>query len=466
MSCVPPWSEYNLTGRGKLVLLPFDLVDIIEDELLVFDRRHFVERVFRRAQHAEYARARVRTLPPPDSDSASSSSDSDDSEPDVAMPDVDNVPSTPPDVTMPTAMALDSQSCDSDSNDEDFVPRADWCNDFIEHWSPPTLRARAPALPAVLQGMHPVPKYLSRGHMSELGFRLIKWDEPRAFSDMCDRIGCFFIGPPLERSAWEKNTIAATNLMHEVRQVFERTPGDDSVLSDGVTYSAYRGRPVRIKNTFNNMVALAVLRSSPAIQQITSYQNAMLQTVAPRMWDTANKTVDAIVDNDPCLRLPCQIPNCYPRQPTAFTEVHYRFSVDDSLPRPLARASGQLSGWDAITSLGHYDSHEALLILWEDQSIVTFPPGSTFFLPAGLLNQSFTTVLSDHSTLMTITQSLRGELHDYVANGFQAEPDVLPPLWMSDRDDGRAIRRERAEILAAMYPTVQEFDASFGEYRN
>ncbi|KAJ7025135.1 hypothetical protein C8F04DRAFT_968166, partial [Mycena alexandri] len=193
---------------------------------------------------------------------------------------------------------------------------------------------------------------------------------------------------------------------------------------------------------------------------------AMLQTVAPRMWAAANKSIEAVLDHDLRLRLPFKIPNYGPPQPTAFTEVQYRFSVDDSLPRHSARASGQVCGWDAVTSLGHYDSSEGLLIIWEDHSILTFPPGSTFFVPAGLVNFSFTTLLSEHSTQMTITQCFRGELHDYVANGFDAEPDVLPPLWMSDRDQGQPARRERAEVLAAMYPTVQEFDASTQQYRD
>lgn len=49
MSCVPAWSTYTLPGRGKLVLLPFDLVDLLDDELKISDGRQSLQNVTHRA---------------------------------------------------------------------------------------------------------------------------------------------------------------------------------------------------------------------------------------------------------------------------------------------------------------------------------------------------------------------------------------------------------------------------------
>jgi hypothetical protein len=182
----------------------------------------------------------------------------------------------------------------------------------------------------------------------------------------------------------------------------------------------------------------------------------MLYEVAPRLWESANRTIEAILENDLRLHLPFEIANDGPRQPTAFAEVQYRFSVNDSVPRPSTRASGCVGAWDAVTALGDYDSPDGRLIFWLDKSVLSFPPGSTLLVPAGLMPYSFTTV-SDHGCQMILTQSLNTDLHDFVANGCQAEPDDLPVF--ESEADRRGDRRERAEVLTDMYSTIQEFDA-------
>lgn len=160
--------------------------------------------------------------------------------------------------------------------------------------------------------------------------------------------------------------------------------------------------------------------------------------------------------NDLRLHLPFEISNHTPPQPTAFAEVQYRFSVMDSVPRPSARACAGASGWDALTSLGDYDGREVGLILWQDKTVVTFPPGSTFLIPTGIMPYSFTG--TGESSQMIITQTLHNDLRDYVADGFQADPKLLPPNW--SEGEREAHMRNRAEVLVGRYPTITEFDCA------
>jgi hypothetical protein len=181
----------------------------------------------------------------------------------------------------------------------------------------------------------------------------------------------------------------------------------------------------------------------------------MLKTIAPRLWEAGNATVEAVLEHDLRLHLPFHIANHTPHQPTAFAEVQYRFAITDSVPRLPSRARAGVSGWDVFTSLGHYDCSEVALILWDDQSVVAFPPGSTFFLPAGMMNYSFTA--TSDSSQMLLTQAMHHDLHDYVVNGFRADTGYLQPNWTKEKRE--AHWRSRAEVLVGRFPTITEFDA-------
>ncbi|KAJ7017743.1 hypothetical protein C8F04DRAFT_1278925 [Mycena alexandri] len=446
-TCVPPWSRYTLTDRGKLVSLPLDLLplvedqlEVVEDQLEVVDHRHFVESTFRHAHRLD------SNL---EDDNRSADSDSD------AMSQTDSEPS---DLGSVDGMDIDDKlsgdSSDEDAADDDYMPSPEWISGWVDHWASYLLRSRLPDFPVALADLSPIPKILTTEHLRALNFSTIKWDEPRPFTDVANRIGAFFVGPPAERTTWERTIIQASSEMYDARACI--AAHGHRVLRSGVSYSAGFGRPCNIPTTEDSQLTLAHLRHSKAIQDITSYQNAMLQTIAPRLWNLGRETVDTILAHDTGLRLPFRLPGRHAHQPTAFAEVEYRFHIEDSMPRARERATGGASGWDVITSLGNYDATEGLLILWENNSVLAFPPGSTILLPTGLLTYSFTAV-SEPASHMLIVQSLNPDLEYFVANGCQAEPPVSLPRSMSG--SRRAEILERAEVLLGKYPTIEEFDA-------
>ncbi|KAJ7121210.1 hypothetical protein C8R46DRAFT_1050696 [Mycena filopes] len=363
-------------------------------------------------------------------------------------------PPTAPPTAPTTDVSLDSD--EEDPRDEDFMPSREWVTSFVDQWTLYYFRTRTAPIPTALRDLSPAPKHLTAGHMRALGFKTIHWDEPRAFTDQVDRIGAFFIGPPAQRTDWERTIIQATNEMQEAHAYLLR--GADHSLRSGITYNPALGRPCEISNNKDGQYTLALLRQSPSILEITSFQNAMLQTVAPRLWNLGRDTVDRVLANDLRLHLPLRYRYPANPQPTAFAELEFRFVIEDSLPLARDNATGRASGWDVVTSLGHYESSEGQLILWENRSVLVFPPGSTFFMPTGLLTSSFTTI-SDTSTQMLVVQSLDRDLEYFVENGCQPAPPVFPPRFVSAAER-RADLLERAEVLLAKYPTIQEFDAS------
>lgn len=166
MDYVPPWSQYTLSGRGKLVLLSVDLSELVEDELAIADSRHDIQNIFRRALTPRRNLALTTqddTMSDAESEGSAASDDNGegDSEADEAA----------------SALLLPSAELDSDSEDEadfDYIPSAE-C--FIEYSDPPVLRPRAPPSPSGSIGLSPVPDLLTTTQMQALGFRLVKGDE-------------------------------------------------------------------------------------------------------------------------------------------------------------------------------------------------------------------------------------------------------------------------------------------------
>jgi hypothetical protein len=180
-----------------------------------------------------------------------------------------------------------------------------------------------------------------------------------------------------------------------------------------------------------------------------------LQQLAPGVWASAHSVIEAVMDADAGLHLPMTQCGRKPPQPTAFAQVEYSFSIADSHPRQQLR--DHPTGWTAFTSVGHYDPIESSLILWHDRTVVEFPPGSTFLMPAGLCSVSFTAV-SEPSSRMLISQSCDGELFRYVDGGLSYEPFIpnfTAVAWEADR-------RERAEAAIAVFPTLSEYDQQAG----
>lgn len=86
----------------------------------------------------------------------------------------------------------------------------------------------------------------------------------------------------------------------------------------------------------------------------------VLHRVAPRIWNSANSTVESILDHDLALHPPFHVANRI-HAPTAFSRVEYRFSTDSTIRR---EANTQMPGMTALTALGNYGPREGELILW------------------------------------------------------------------------------------------------------
>lgn len=129
MPCTPPWNVYTLAARGKLVLSDFDLVDLLDDELSVLDRRSELERALLRVQSG------ISVWDDP----------------------------------------ADSTTLSNFDEDLEYLPSAAWYDTFLVHWR--ASHKNAAKLPLVLTELNPIPDVFTPGHLTLMGFRHIRWDE-------------------------------------------------------------------------------------------------------------------------------------------------------------------------------------------------------------------------------------------------------------------------------------------------
>ncbi|KAJ7040857.1 hypothetical protein C8F04DRAFT_1253773 [Mycena alexandri] len=205
-------------------------------------------------------------------------------------------------------------------------------------------------------------------------------------------------------------------------QIDQRGVIDDTLCS-GFRYGANRiERPQKFPNNEANTMLLAELRLAPCIQAITSFQNAALRAVAPCVWESTNTALEAILNNNCTLHTPFYQCHGQP-QPTAFAQ-------------PLR---------DRAT-------------VWTERTVVSFPLGSTFLLPAGLFSYSFTGA-SDPASRMLITQSCDGEMYRFIESGMSFELDI--PGIFNSQAEAREDRLLRAGRAVDLFPTLEDFDSRF-----
>ncbi|KAJ7115649.1 hypothetical protein C8R43DRAFT_1138104 [Mycena crocata] len=321
-----------------------------------------------------------------------------------------------------------------------------------------------------------MPDVFTPAHLRSLNFRFIKWNDlPGALVDFRDRIGAFYVGMPEQRLTWERGVIDAAESMQSARWHLDTARLDRDAVSFGIGYPERRfERPENTpKHGLNNAVVLASLRNCPGLQMITSFQNgqrspahcksswanlpllAAYRTVAPLAWESARQIIDAVLENDPNLRMPLDLTNFGNPQPTAFSEVEYSFSTNLGTPR---YERDYIPGCRALTTLGNYDD-DGGLICWRDKMVIQMPSGSTILFPAGCMPYSFTAV-DDTEWRMTVTQSLGHSLHQYRANAFAHDPILVTTMT---EDDARDSLQDDAVAARCLYPTLAEYDMAWNK---
>ncbi|KAJ7026088.1 hypothetical protein C8F04DRAFT_1190894 [Mycena alexandri] len=261
---LPTWSRYTVPRRGEIVPLQQSFVDILASELRFRQRqRHNLELECMRLDRQEKGEVVEKT---------------------------------------PVGMLSLSES-DSDSEDETDLDYTLPGGGPIETGVREYLLRPRPRPP--LADITPIPPVHTESSIAALGFRAVNCDQMRIFADVNSRIGGVFF-PPVDNNLWDETIRRAAHTMWVASLHLDRARLDGDSIRSGIDYDPNLKRPRRIdrQHTLSNLVVLATLRYSPAIQEITSFQNAMLHQVAPRLWADANEAIEEVIRNDCDLHAP------------------------------------------------------------------------------------------------------------------------------------------------------------------
>ncbi|KAJ6493508.1 hypothetical protein C8R47DRAFT_1213796 [Mycena vitilis] len=424
MTFVPPWSTFTLPRRGRICEIDVDVEEALAVEY----------RMARRARNAATVAARdpdsiihQRAIFNDDGDAEDSGYSSSDSS---ASSRSDSI--------------MDTDSDGSDYSSDTALPSSD---------PPPILRPRPESTPFVDVDVNPFPDSFTASHLvglGSLGFKRVQWrEQPGVLVDLRDRIGAMYIGRPSQASAWENAIIYGGQDMLAAQESISQCVGFAvDKLSAGVKCGGPGGnrpqnigaqQPVSIEH-----VARATLRNSPHIQTITSFQNAALQKMAPNVWSSSKRMLQQLLEHDPSLRLPFDFAAAHGQpQPTAFSRIDYRFTIDGFLRQEDASYT---PGFTTLTALGNYHHDEGELVLWRQKKVVNFPVGSTFLIPKWM-PYSFTAVESP-GYQMILSQTCENALSEYVANDFSTEFPLVAEGEME----------QEARYGAGLYQTLRDYD--------
>ncbi|KAJ7675664.1 hypothetical protein DFH06DRAFT_1317826 [Mycena polygramma] len=419
----PAWSNYRIPNRREIVRLERSFADILAGEYAVLERRR------RNILAGELEKALRQQ--------------------DGSTPTVEITPLT--------------EDEESDEGDTDYILPHGGIDLPVKEYR---LRPRLSRVP--LADITPAQDIVTGQYLvSALGFRRVEWNGPGLFVDSQGRIGAVFLGPPVQSDRWATWISSANNAMRIASAHLNRARLSGDTIRSGFAYDPVLQRPRQIDRAYDltNIVVLAALRYSPAIQEITSFQNAMLRDVAPRLWEHFRDVVDSVLLNDTSLHAPMHQTDFGPHQPTAFSEIEYHFSMTEG---PRREPGDHPSAFRAITSLGKYDATEGELVLWNERTILAFPPGSTFLFAERLVRYSFTEVRKP-GWQMLISQSCGAGLPDMPrATGSRPSRSQRPgstadnPLLVDE--NGRLVislaspRRNRQSRKKPLTPAAQAAD--------
>ncbi|KAJ7711712.1 hypothetical protein B0H16DRAFT_1480117 [Mycena metata] len=399
MACVPPWSPYTLPRRGKIHYLPVDFTDILEDEVPLTASRHHPAREFP-----------------------------------LRIPD-----EMPTRVVSPAPLETPAGGKKTDS-DNDYLPSGKqqkiWSVEYVTKFRPYVLRPRLGG--SILDEFSFVLHVFRPAHLKSLGFKFINWHQSVTSRSPAGSLTSWIV--------WVCYSSAGPNKWpngNELSSTRVKICCSPKPISDNLAFGGFCGpRPQNIRNGGEKACIAAALRELKTIQDVTSFQNVIMRNIGPRLWNDAHETLESILDNDICLRLPFRIPNERSQpQPTAFSTVEYRFGRSEVTPPPPFRLEkrDRAPGWRALTSLGNYQSKTGQMVFWKEKTVVEFPCGSTMLFPAEWMPYSFT---------------------EYVANGlstYEADKRELT-------EEVEAVRRRAAgSVAAALYPTVHEYDREYND---
>ncbi|KAF8951697.1 hypothetical protein BDZ97DRAFT_1931899 [Flammula alnicola] len=256
---------------------------------------------------------------------------------------------------------------------------------------------------------------------------------------------------------WGKVNLDASSAIHFARQ--QLAPPEHTIHRRGA-FPAYQiglshgGGQASPRMRLNSPACTPILNEllqQPAFKRIVGFTNSAFETVAPRLYNYYQDTIDELVRWSPDT-----ICRTFPKSAFASATINFGPRTVSFPHRDYANLTW---GWCAITALGSFNPDRGgHLVLWDLKYIIRFPPGSTILIPSAMIRHS-NTPIANNETRYSFAQYSAGGLFRWVDNGCQKQAD-----WEANASEEEKAQRMHDQSTRwirglEMLSTIEELQA-------
>ncbi|KAG6915875.1 hypothetical protein DXG01_009452 [Tephrocybe rancida] len=170
----------------------------------------------------------------------------------------------------------------------------------------------------------------------------------------------------------------------------------DHVLSAGFSARPGHNGPIKITTTDLKQQLVDELLKDVNISRVASFQSMKLNRFSPKMWDKYEYTTARM--NSTRWNAPINF------QGSTYPAVRFNVGPQTSTVQPYMDCQQECRGLSAMTPIGNYNYKlGGHIVFYELKLIVEVVPGTTLFVPTGLLSYG-TMDIQESEERMTITQ--------------------------------------------------------------
>ena len=220
--------------------------------------------------------------------------------------------------------------------------------------------------------------------------------------------------------------------------------------------------PHEIRNKLVNEPEINHIKASDAFNALSGYQNRecrghgrrwdllpflppdLFQQFAPGGYADVSARIDQLMER--------QI--AFPTfAHSVFTTAQINF--DDVVPRSRKNRDSSFGTMEAITSLGNYEHEDGrgAVILWDDETVVHFPPGSTIVFPSGTKRFSFIPVALREERYF-FRQYCDAGVFRWLDKGGRTDAEFEKDATIEEKAAWEARRENRAKTAVKLFSKV------------
>ncbi|KAF7965063.1 hypothetical protein HWV62_698 [Athelia sp. TMB] len=304
------------------------------------------------------------------------------------------------------------------------------------------------------------------------GYKVYKWDgrKPVAILDDENRIVAVLAGRPSAKPGqpddWDAVAVGLERAIAKLRRSCTLRKGDKKhrrgahpARAFGISHGG--GQTARLPHpsvlglqTAGNEKAFKTFRRNRFVQRVAGFGSSAFSCFAPKLYSRYCDYFTRLLEHDAALKGGWNFEN------SIFPTTTVNFGPNAVCFDHLDYANAAV-GWCAVTSVGDYDPvRGGHLVLFDIDTIIEFPPGSTILIPSSVMRHGNTPIQAGE-TRAGITQYAAGALFRWVDNGFMSAEDTSDEVKARMAAEAPGRFRKLLDLYSTLDSLANDVKAAF-----